>query len=109
MTEADLAGIHERLKKEVQTAGGEIAAIYHCPHGWEEGCECRKPSPGMLFQAQRDFHLDLSRTPFIGDDDRDGQAAEAAGCPWVKVSEEQTLLEMTRSILDGKADFSYRT
>lgn len=111
MTEHDLGEIHEQLKKEVAAAGGEIAAIYHCPHGWEEGCECRKPSPGMLFQAQRDWNLDLSRTPFIGDDDRDGQAADAAGCPWVKVSEEQTLLEATRRILDAKTEScaSYRT
>ena len=37
----------------------------------------------MLFQAQREFDLDLTRTPFIGDDERDGQAAEAAGCPFL--------------------------
>ena len=57
-----------------------LTAMYYCPHDWEEGCECRKPKPGMLFQAQRDLHLDLSRTLFIGDDERDAQAAEAAGC-----------------------------
>ncbi len=109
MTEVDLIKIHERLKQEVQTAGGEIAAIYHCPHGWDEGCECRKPRPGMLYQAQRDFHLDLHRTPFVGDDERDGQAAEAAGCPWVQVSEQQSLLDVTWRLLNGTADFSHRT
>lgn len=109
MTEADLAAIHERLKAEARAAGGEIAAIYHCPHGWEEGCDCRKPSPGMLFQAQRDFHLDLSRTPFLGDDDRDGEAARNAGCPWFKISEEEPLLETARRMLHGTEDLSYRT
>ena len=99
MTQADLANIHARMKMEVCEAGGEIDAIYYCPHGWDDGCACRKPKPGMLYQAQRDFHLDLSRTYFIGDDERDGQAAEAAGCPWILVSGERTLLEVARELL----------
>ena len=43
------------MKSEVERAGGRIDAIYHCPHDWDEGCECRKPKPGMLFQAQKDL------------------------------------------------------
>lgn len=99
MTEEDLAKIHERMKVEVVEAGGRIDAIYYCPHGWDEGCECRKPKPGMLFQAQREFSLDLSRTYFIGDDKRDGQAAEAAGCPWAMVSDEVSLLDVARKLV----------
>lgn len=96
MTEADLAAIHERMREE---AAGGIEAIYHCPHGWDEGCECRKPSPGMLFQAQRDLDLDLTRTPFVGDDERDGQAAEAAGCPFAMVDSDHTLLDAVRELV----------
>ena len=99
MTEEDLAEIHERMKAEVVEAGGRIDAIYYCPHGWDEGCECRKPKPGMLFQAQREFSLDLSRTYFIGDDERDGQAADAAGCPWAPVSEDMPLLDIARKLV----------
>ena len=91
MTEEDLARIHDRMRGDAEEAGGRIDAIYHCPHGCDEGCACRKPRPGMLFQAQRDFHLDLSRVPFIGDDERDGQAADAAGCPFERVSEQTSL------------------
>ena len=40
-------------------AGGSTAST--SVHGWDEGCDCRKPAPGMLFQAQRDHHLDLTR------------------------------------------------
>ncbi len=47
--------LHDWMKAEDAEAGGRIDAIYYCPHGWDEGCECRKPRPGMLFQAQRDF------------------------------------------------------
>jgi D-glycero-D-manno-heptose 1,7-bisphosphate phosphatase len=101
LTEKGLADIHNRVRSEVLESGGEIAAIYHCPHGWDDGCRCRKPQPGLLFQAQREHSLDLSRTFFLGDDERDGQAAIAAGCPWAMVTEEHSLLYLTRSLLNG--------
>lgn len=100
MTEDDLAAIHDRMCRD---AGGAIEAIYHCPHDWDEGCECRKPAPGMLFQAQRELDLDLSRTPFIGDDERDGQAAAAAGCPFAMVGEERPLLDAVRELIADRA------
>ncbi len=99
--EADLTAIRERMKTETFSAGGRIDAFYHCPHDWDEGCECRKPKPGMLFQAQRDFALDLSRTFFIGDDERDAQAAEAAGCSAVLVSDALPLLDVIRKLVNG--------
>lgn len=103
ITERDLAAIHARMQTEIRMAGGEVSAIYHCPHGWESTCECRKPKPGMLFQAQREWHLDLSRTVFIGDDERDGQAAEAAGCPFMQVGESRGLLEAVHELVRSEA------
>jgi histidinol-phosphate phosphatase family protein len=99
MTEKDLHDIHMRMVAEVEQAGGRIDAIYFCPHDWDEGCECRKPKPGMLFQAQHDFNLDLSRTVFIGDDERDAQAAEAAGCIPALVSEKRTLTDIVNEVI----------
>ena len=101
MTEAALTHIHEQMKAEAEQAGGQIEAVYCCVHDWDAGCECRKPKPGMLFQAQRDFHLDLSRTLFIGDDERDAQAADAAGCPSILVSDEMPLLDVARKLASG--------
>jgi D-glycero-D-manno-heptose 1,7-bisphosphate phosphatase len=101
MTEAALDDIHTRMKAEALEAGGRIDAIYYCPHDWEDGCECRKPKPGMLFQAQRDFNLDLTRTVFVGDDERDAQAAEAAGCPSMLISERTSLLDISRQLVLG--------
>jgi D-glycero-D-manno-heptose 1,7-bisphosphate phosphatase len=98
MSEDDLFDIHRKMVKEAEQAGGRIDAIYYCPHDWDEGCECRKPKPGMLFQAQHDFNLDLSRTLFIGDDERDGQAADAAGCLSALVSDEKTLLNIVAEL-----------
>ena len=103
MSQDDLAAIHRRMVEDARQAGGDIEAVYACPHGWDEGCACRKPKPGMLFAAQRAFDLDLSRTPFVGDDERDGQAAEAAGCPFAQVSEARTLLDVAHELLGADA------
>lgn len=86
VTAEALEAIHARLRSDVEAAGGRVEAIYCCPHHWDAGCACRKPRPGMLFQAQREFHLDLTRTWFLGDDARDAEAAEAAGCLYAEVS-----------------------
>jgi D-glycero-D-manno-heptose 1,7-bisphosphate phosphatase len=98
MTETDLLEIHNRMRAEAEEAGGRIDEIYYCPHGWNDGCECRKPNPGLLFQAQREVNLDLSRTPFVGDDERDAQAADAAGCPFFWVSDNRPLLEVSQRL-----------
>jgi D-glycero-D-manno-heptose 1,7-bisphosphate phosphatase len=104
MTEDDLARVHDRMLADAEAAGGHIDALYHCPHDWNAGCDCRKPRPGMLLSAQRDFHLDLTRTTFIGDDDRDGEAADAAGCPFSRVTADTSLLAHTRNLLDGQME-----
>ena len=101
MSESDLSDIHARMKSELEENSVALDAIYFCPHGWDDGCECRKPKPGMLFQAQRDFNLDLSRTFFIGDDIRDKQAGDSAGCQTVLISRNMSLLQVVKEkILD---------
>jgi D-glycero-D-manno-heptose 1,7-bisphosphate phosphatase len=101
MTQATLDEIHERMKAEVVKSGGRIHAVYCCPHDWDEGCECRKPKAGLLYQAQRDYHLALSRTYCIGADARDAQPAERAGCPWALVSDESSLLGTAGKLVNG--------
>ena len=77
--------IHAKLKAEIAVAGGEIRAIYFCPHHPDDGCECRKPMPGMLLQAAQEHHLDLAQCYAIGDTPRDIQAGHEAGCRTVLV------------------------
>lgn len=72
--------IHQRMLEEIQGAGGCIRAIYHCPHRDEDGCDCRKPKPGMLIQAAADHAVDLSRAYLIGDSMRDIAAGRQVGC-----------------------------
>jgi D-glycero-D-manno-heptose 1,7-bisphosphate phosphatase len=94
-----LDAIHGAMREQARAAGGAVDAIYYCPHDWNAGCECRKPRPGLLFQAQRELSLDLTRTCFLGDDERDLQAAEAAGAPARLVTPERPLLEHVRGLL----------
>ena len=104
MTKDQLSTVHDRMRQDARSVGGEIDAIYYCPHAWDAGCACRKPKPGLLYQAQRDLHLDLTRTPFVGDDDRDAAAADAAGCPFHRVSETQSLLDITQQLIDQRGN-----
>ncbi|KAA0890214.1 D-glycero-beta-D-manno-heptose 1,7-bisphosphate 7-phosphatase [Pusillimonas sp. ANT_WB101] len=75
-----LNAIHAKLRREVAQAGGIIDAIFVCPHGPDDGCECRKPKPGMFLDIARRYEIDFSRVPSVGDSLRDLQAASAAGC-----------------------------
>jgi D-glycero-D-manno-heptose 1,7-bisphosphate phosphatase len=73
-----LEAIHRKMIAAVEAAGGAIHAIRYCPHAPDEGCECRKPKPGLLLQLARENHIDLAQSWFVGDSLRDLQAAWAA-------------------------------
>lgn len=76
---AALDAIHEKMLQEVRLAGGDIAAIYFCPHRPDEDCECRKPRPGLLKMIAVDMQVDMQGVPVIGDSGRDLDAARAVG------------------------------
>lgn len=99
MTEEDLNKIHEKFLEVCNREGINIDGIYYCPHDWDEGCFCRKPKPGMLFKAAADHHFNLTKTIFIGDDERDSVAGEAANCKTMLVSEKQNLLAIVRGLV----------
>lgn len=71
--------IHEKMQREVGSAGGRIDAIFYCPHGPDDGCECRKPKPGMFQDIEKRLQIKLNGVPAVGDSLRDLQAAQAVG------------------------------
>ncbi len=77
---ADLTDIHQRLIQQVLDAGGLITHIAFCPHHPDDGCQCRKPAPGMLLTIGDVTSMNLSGQPFVGDSTKDVEAANAAGC-----------------------------
>lgn len=72
---AVVEAMHARLRARVP-----VDDIRMCPHRQDEGCDCRKPKPGMLLAAARQWDIDLGRSYMIGDRDGDIVAGKAAGC-----------------------------
>jgi D-glycero-D-manno-heptose 1,7-bisphosphate phosphatase len=85
-TELDLIAIHSNLVLQLASLGVVLDAFYYCPHlphaelaAYRMDCDCRKPKPGMLLRAAREYGLDLKRSYMIGDSHRDIEAGRAAG------------------------------
>jgi len=76
---ATLEAMHQKLKAALAPLGGEIVEIVHCPHGPDDGCDCRKPLPGMYRAIAEKYQFDLKDVPVIGDSLRDLQAAQQVG------------------------------
>ncbi|MEG1042389.1 MAG: D-glycero-beta-D-manno-heptose 1,7-bisphosphate 7-phosphatase [Pseudomonas sp.] len=72
---ATLEAMHARLRMLVAEQGGEVGLIVYCPHGPDEGCECRKPKPGMLRTIAAHYQVELAGLWFVGDSKGDLEAA----------------------------------
>ncbi|MEG3640091.1 D-glycero-beta-D-manno-heptose 1,7-bisphosphate 7-phosphatase [Magnetococcus sp. PR-3] len=81
LTAKGLDNIHQRLHHLLAEHSAHIDELYHCPHDKHEACNCRKPKPGMLQQAQENMQFNPAETWMVGDSITDMQAAEAAGQP----------------------------
>ena len=71
--------INKRLVKIIENNDGQIDGVYMCPHKPEDLCNCRKPQPGLFFQAARELSMDVGRSWMIGDAWSDLLAGQAAG------------------------------
>ena len=80
ITVEQLDDMHRMLKEVVETNAGEIKDIFYCPHMPDEGCDCRKPQPGLIFQAQKKYHIDLTAAFMVGDNAKDVECGQNAGC-----------------------------
>ena len=84
-SEKDLQQMNEKMQKLLAIRGASVDGIYYCPHGPEANCICRKPKPGLLFKIAKQFEIDLSQTPVVGDNISDIQAAKMANAKPVLV------------------------
>jgi D-glycero-D-manno-heptose 1,7-bisphosphate phosphatase len=81
-----------RLQELLQQEGADLDAFYYCPHH-PEGyvapyarlCDCRKPEPGMLLQAAREWNINLNESWMIGDILHDVEAGNSAGCKTILI------------------------
>ena len=109
----ELHEIHKKMETLLGVDGAYIDGIYICPHHPDKGfegerpeykfdCDCRKPKPGLLLQAVKDFNIDLSQSIMIGDSRRDVEAGENAGCHesiQVETNKEGALISALEKIL----------
>ena len=75
-----LNAIHTKMHKMLAAVGGRVDAVFYCPHSPEEGCQCRKPLPGLFEQIGARFGVQLAGVPTAGDSLRDMQAGASVGC-----------------------------
>ena len=96
-TVEELDTIHKKMETELGLNGAYIDGLYYCPHHPHKGydgevlelkieCECRKPKPGMLIKAAKDFNIDLSQSYMVGDSESDIKAGINAGCTGILIN-----------------------
>lgn len=77
---AALNAMHARLHHAVARLGGRIEAVFFCPHTPDDGCDCRKPQPGLFHAIAQRFGVNLAGVPMVGDMPRDLLAGASVGC-----------------------------
>lgn len=109
----ELYEIHRKMQTLLGQQGVYLDGIYICPHHPDKGfegerpeykivCDCRKPKPGLLLNAAKDFNIDLSQSYMIGDSDNDVEAGQNAGCKEsikIEKNKANALLESVNSIV----------
>jgi D-glycero-D-manno-heptose 1,7-bisphosphate phosphatase len=103
----ELENIHSKMKTAVQSQGGKIYDIFFCPHLPDDGCDCRKPAPGLIYQAQQKHDIDLSTAVMIGDSARDIECAHAAGCGRSILVKTGNIQEAQQILAEKKLDPDY--
>ncbi|CAE6880112.1 D-glycero-beta-D-manno-heptose-1,7-bisphosphate 7-phosphatase [Pseudomonas marincola] len=100
-----LEAMHGRLNELVAEQGGEVGLIVYCPHGPNDGCDCRKPKPGMLQQIAEHYDTRLEGIWFVGDSSGDLEAAKAVDCQPVLVKTGKGLRTLAKGLPAGTLIF----
>lgn len=85
-TKEALQEVNQRMIDEARAHGAEIRKAFYCEHGKQEGCSCRKPEPGLFYQAEGEIPpFDKKHTYYIGDKISDIQAGIRYGLRTIMV------------------------
>lgn len=111
--EKDIEIYNNEMKRQLEEKGAYIDAIYYCPHypkatikEYRINCDCRKPKPGMLKQAEKDLNLNLKLSFLVGDKISDIEAGYRAGCKTILVLTGQGNVELKKiSEMDTKPTY----
>lgn len=83
--ENDLKAVEEKIKLSFSEHQLNLDGFYYCPHTANEGCNCRKPKPGLILKAANENNIELSQSWMIGDILNDVEAGGCAGCKTVLI------------------------
>ena len=93
--------IHDSINDFLKKNDTSIDYFYYCPHSPHENCLCRKPKPGLLFQAANELDIDLHSSWMIGDRDSDIIAGESVGCKTIKIKSDMTLEDAVKILMES--------
>ena len=80
ISKKELEIVHSMMVQTAALNDGEIKDIIYCPHMPTDNCDCRKPEPGLIYQARDKYGIDLSESVMVGDSAKDIECAHRAGC-----------------------------
>ena len=107
-TEKEVSVFNNALLMKIREFGGEVDAIYYCPHHPDSNiekykieCYCRKPNPGMLLNAAKEHDIDLGKSYVIGDKWSDIEAGKNAGCQAILVLTGHGTGELSKMKIDN--------
>ena len=78
-TESDYQKLTQWMLEQFQYKNVNILDVFHCPHGPDSTCDCRKPKPGMFLKAKAKYNINMEDSWMIGDMEVDVKAANSAG------------------------------
>jgi len=103
-TEADVRRVHARMLAELRTAGVTVENVYFCPHEIQDGCECRKPRPGLLLAACKDLAASPREVWMVGDRPDDVWAGKAVGAATAFVGDPKRKEQYAVELEDARPD-----
>lgn len=101
----EVEALNRRILGVFEAQGARFTGAYLCPHHPDDGCDCRKPLPGMLLRGAREHGVDLSGAVMVGDAETDLQAGEAAGCTGILVRTGRGAAQETTMLQKGQEGF----
>lgn len=115
-TEEELENIHRKIEMLLGEKGTYTDRIYYCPHHPDKGfegevshlkikCNCRKPEPGLILKAKKDYNIDLSQSYMVGDSISDVVSGKRAGCTPVFIGEDKSVCELVFSSVKAFSDY----
>lgn len=83
--EKDLKAVEEKISLSFREKQLVLHGFYYCPHKPGDGCDCRKPKPGLILRAAKERDIDVSQSWMIGDILNDVEAGASAGCKTILI------------------------